>query len=249
MLDWLLKDEVQKSVDAFCYAQEREIGEDRLTISDWETIANIRDFLRSFFLLTKETEGNTATLGLILPAIDHLMQEFEDNEILYREAGDEHMVGCLDAGWKKMKKYYLKTGRSAAYIAATVLDPTCKWVYFESAWEANWVRTGKKQLVDFWKAHYQSKAVCIPTALPAEKPELSVLKRWKKSHLPAQSDSSIDELDLYLSSSVLGDTAIENALDWWLEPAQRRTFPNLSIMAIDLLSIPAKRTSNESNGR
>ena len=32
----------------------------------------------------------------------------------------------------------------------------------------------------------------------------------------------------------------ETSLSWWLEEVQRRTYPNLSRFAIDILSIPAK---------
>ena len=32
---------------------------------------------------------------------------------------------------------------------------------------------------------------------------------------------------------------VKDALAWWLEPTQRLMYPNLSLMAIDILSIPA----------
>jgi len=142
----------------------------------------MQDFLQTFFLVTKETEGCETTLGLILPAMDHLLQEFENVQRFYHDEGNTLMVECIDAGWNKMKKYYERTERSPAYLAATVLDPSCKWLYFENVWEAHWVMTGKKKLVDFWKVHYQSKAVIIPRAEALERPKISVLSSWKRSH-------------------------------------------------------------------
>jgi hypothetical protein len=32
---------------------------------------------------------------------------------------------------------------------------------------------------------------------------------------------------------------------WWLEPTQRKTYPNFSIMALDILSIPAMSAEPE----
>jgi hypothetical protein len=37
----------------------------------------------------------------------------------------------------------------------------------------------------------------------------------------------------------------KKARDWWLEPPQRKLYPNISIMAIDLLSIPAMSAEPE----
>jgi hAT family C-terminal dimerisation region len=49
--------------------------------------------------------------------------------------------------------------------------------------------------------------------------------------------SDDDEYEAYLAQSNTQTT--ESALNWWLLNAQRQTWPRLSQMAIDLLSIPA----------
>lgn len=38
---------------------------------------------------------------------------------------------------------------------------------------------------------------------------------------------------------------IQDGYSWWLEPAQQKMYPNLSKMAIDLLSIPAMSAEPE----
>ena len=52
-----------------------------------------------------------------------------------------------------------------------------------------------------------------------------------------------DEYTRYCDSPTLPE--IHDARQWWLEPTQRRNFPNLSIMALNLLSIPAMSAEPE----
>ena len=36
--------------------------------------------------------------------------------------------------WYKLEKYYKHTDDTIVYVAATVLNPICKWHYFERRW-------------------------------------------------------------------------------------------------------------------
>ena len=51
-----------------------------------------------------------------------------------------------------------------------------------------------------------------------------------------------DEYEVYCREPVV---MISNPLKWWLESAQRRRFPNLSLMAIDILSISPMSAETE----
>ena len=48
-----------------------------------------------------------------------------------------------------------------------------------------------------------------------------------------------DEYEVYCREPVM---TVQDSLKWWLESAQRRRFPNLSLMFIDILSIAAMST-------
>jgi hypothetical protein len=53
-----------------------------------------------------------------------------------------------------------------------------------------------------------------------------------------QQDEEIDdEYDRYCGEPVV--LGIKEEVYWWLEPTQRKRFPHLSKIAIDILSIPA----------
>jgi hypothetical protein len=60
----------------------------------------------------------------------------------------------------------------------------------------------------------------------------------------AQIDVDFDELDQYLSTPTVTNLSLK-PISWWLEPTQQSTFPNLSRMAIDILSIPAMSAEPE----
>jgi hypothetical protein len=52
-----------------------------------------------------------------------------------------------------------------------------------------------------------------------------------------------DKYQRYIRTLPYND--FENAIKWWSDPKQRRDFPNLSKMALDILSILAMATSSE----
>lgn len=56
-----------------------------------------------------------------------------------------------------------------------------------------------------------------------------------------QSRNMQSEFQRFIDSPVdsIGFTASHAVLDWWLEPCQRRTYPRLYRMAVDILSTPA----------
>lgn len=51
-----------------------------------------------------------------------------------------------------------------------------------------------------------------------------------------------DEFTVFINQD---DIAVTNAITWWLEEAQQRTFPRLSRMAVDVLSAPAMSAGSE----
>jgi hypothetical protein len=52
----------------------------------------------------------------------------------------------------------------------------------------------------------------------------------------------VDECKQYCAAPIIN---IDDAIAWWLEPTQQKTFPNLSKMHLDYLSIPAMSAEPE----
>ena len=66
-------------------------------------------------------------------------------------------------------------------------------------------------------------------------------KKWYKDRKRAQ--APIDEYDRFVQSEIVCD--IEDPRRWWLEETQQKVYPNLSKMALDMLSIPAMSAEPE----
>jgi hypothetical protein len=95
-------------------------------------------------------------------------------------------------------------------------------------------------MLNFWLSSYKSTAieVLIPT-LKDSKPT-NTFQQWQQKK---EKRVDIDEYQRYILSPVL--QAVTDPRAWWLEPTQRKTYPALSIMALDILSIPAMSAEPE----
>jgi hypothetical protein len=120
MLDCALRTSVCIGIESFC-SEDAKIEPNRLSAIDWNTIKQIRRFLKGFYDTTTKTEGRDATIDKILPGMDFLLSKYEEGMSEYKD--NEYMMPCLQNGWDKLNKYYSMTDRSPVYIAAMVLVP------------------------------------------------------------------------------------------------------------------------------
>lgn len=155
------------------------------------------------------------------------------------------MGPCCNSGWKKLDKYYTLTGNTPVYVTSVVLDPTQKWTYFEESWgleHPEWLVEWKEKVEDFWASTYRMKdneTDFIPSSSPKLSDNLYV------AHLQSKKLTKVakDEYARYLSLPPVDD--VRDPRSWWLEPTQQKLYPNLSKMALDLLTIPAMSADAE----
>lgn len=155
-------DKIKDALQSFIF-NEKELANDVLTASDWETLLNIRNFLQPFYEATKFCEGRKATINRVLPVLDFLLEKYEEGGAQY--ADDEYMKLSIDSGWLKLQEYWNRTDRAPVYIAAMVLDPTEKWAYFERRWKPEWVTEAKLTMQRLW--HSYSSMTVAPIRLAA----------------------------------------------------------------------------------
>ena len=251
MLDWSIK-RLKPAIIAVTN-EESDLAKDLLTAEEWKTLDYIRDFLQNFYDATKATEGHGATLKEVLSTLDFLADIFEDAIVEF--ADHAFMWESLQAGFTKLLKYWNKTDRSPAYIAAIVLDPTVKWQHFDT-WDPQWRPDMRSTMKQFWETQYRSS-----TGLSSYSPTTQVSStaktqnkyfEWKErqrrlqSTANSQSAFNDDEYSRYCNSEplVLEEEGV-TALDYWLKPIQRSRLPLLSKMAIDIHSIPAMAAEPE----
>ena len=240
MLDWAIQR--LKIAIITVTNEESDLRKDVLTAEEWKTLEHIRDFLQNFHDATKAMEGHRATLDQVISNMDFLAKVFDDAVQEFRT--HEFMRESLQSGYTKLLKYWNKTKRSPAYIAAIVLDHTVKWEYFHD-WDPKWQPNMKAKLEQFWETKYRSStglATYTPLVLVQETDKKYY--QWKNK----KRDHKVrDELDQYCVDPMIlaEDLDGRRVLDWWLEPKQRIQFPLLSRMAIDIYSISAVSSEAE----
>jgi len=236
--------QLRKAIDMYCFTNKPALDNDTLTDEDWDNLEKLKKFLEYYIDATQATEGRFATLDLILPTMDFLLEQLEAGREDPQYTRDQFIYPCIDAGWNKLEKYYNLTGRSCAFTAAVVCCPQFKWQYFTEAaeWPEDWVEITRKEVSEYWKKEYRN--ITIPE-LPPNIPETedgprkreNSFRKWQKQKRVTPAIQ--DEYEQYINSPLLDVDEKFDPRTWWLEPTQRRTYPNLSKMALDLLSIPA----------
>ena len=109
-------------------------------------------------------------------------------------------------------------------------------------WKRECIPRAIENVRTLWRKQYKDKASIVhQSAKSTEEPDEFDL--WERDQ---STFSQIgDEFDSFIDGNpvLLGER--ETSLSWWLEEVQRRTYPNLSQFAIDILSIPAMSAEPE----
>ena len=82
---------------------EPKLDIDRLSAADWIHLTQMRDFLKSFYEVTKLCEGREATIDTVVPIPDFLLHKYDDETL--NQIGNTHMEEALESGRKKLQKY------------------------------------------------------------------------------------------------------------------------------------------------
>ncbi|KID59208.1 Ribonuclease H-like protein, partial [Metarhizium hybridum] len=244
MVEWALRPKIRQAVTIFC-AQEPALQDDTLTQPDWLTLAEIHKFLEPFYDATVANEGIGDSISDVLPTMDYLLHHIEAAKTATTLP---HLATMMETAWAKLADYYELTEDSPVYSAATVLNPSLKWAYMERTWEdkLEWIEKAKERVGQLWRETYKSTSSC-PILRPSPPQDcttkrLNGYKMWMKEQKSTIFNKDDDEYEVYCREPVM---TVSDPLKWWLEPAQRRRFPNLSLMAIDILSIPPMSTETE----
>ena len=248
MIVWALKGGIKAAIQAYC-ADEPELQKDLLLPQDWKTLADICRFLSVFYDTTKATEGSKHSVERVIPTMDYLLSHYEQSSTQYSR--NDFMKPCIETGWSKLREYYQKTDDTPLYTAAVVLDPSWKWTYFDEHWadtHPEWIPIARRNVSNLWNTQYKSISATpnLRKDSPPKKPvENQFLLWYNKRAISSTNATIIDEYALYCGEALVDIEALKTPLEWWLDPIQRRRFPHLSLMALDILSIPAMSAATE----
>lgn len=174
------------------------------------------------------------------------MQELYSSE----ETRDPHMVHCIDMGWFVLNKYYALSDQTPVYAAALLLDPSKRRKYIERNWRVSWqapaIAAAQKLWLDEYKTAAIPESLWVPPDVPSSRRQRNELDELLSDI--AVTGPIVDDADDFETFVNAPPTRITGSpLEWWLHRDQRKAYPRLSRMAIDLLSIPPESSDVESH--
>ncbi|OJT11999.1 hypothetical protein TRAPUB_11453 [Trametes pubescens] len=250
------------AVDTLCSRREHSLRVFELSPEEWTIMQELCDMLEVFKDATLYFSRDTPNLAMVIPAMDHI-----DNLLTTQTRAFSPLSlpisGALRLAKKTLNQYYKLFDMSVTYRIAMIMHPGHKMRYFENAhWPAGWLKTACKLVREEYDSFYLNQDAADDSddggmdnnndeeaameAQPSRKhkraePSTVDIKLPLGAnifdHLPSMAglgnSDDLDELDCYLSAPT---EKINDALTWWVE--RRRTYPKLSCMALDYLSIP-----------
>ncbi|KAJ6436675.1 hypothetical protein O9K51_10794 [Purpureocillium lavendulum] len=237
--------EKSSEIDSYSKQYLDDLESDYLSPQDWERLRTILEFLKPFHRATKATEGDAATIDRVLFMMDILVQHFKTS--LEKYESDVFFGPRILRSRLAFDKYYLKTEDSPYYAAAMILHPSRRIGYLKHSWDKRWVRPAVQAVKQLWCDFKAQDHTSLPVSRdnavcsPAGSLEAFDLIAERLRNFPRP--QSRDEYEEYTSEpAILIDVP---ALQWWLDAQQRKRWPKLSQLAVNILSIPAMSAEAE----
>ncbi|KAI8404626.1 hypothetical protein FOFC_16121 [Fusarium oxysporum] len=241
----------QSQIKQFLLDYDKEINDNILNSSDWDYLERTYRFLHPFASATLWAEGKNSTLSQILTIMDGLLRHYEKNKEHYSkpETFDRRILHSIEMGWFILDKYYTMTEDAPVYAAALLLDPSKRIRYIERHWPESWHENAIAGVRTIWE-EYKTQ----PETGPAESvDEVSASQKRQPNEWDALLEElevtedlgdSMDDLEDFIKATPIKISG--SPLQWWCHKDQRKTYPQLSRMAIDILSIAPESADPES---
>ncbi|KAF5309387.1 hypothetical protein D9619_012291 [Psilocybe cf. subviscida] len=231
--------EYREVIDAITDERDMKMRKYELDDTEWKIAEELRDILLVFKDATLFFSRANSSLANVIPSMDLI-----DEKLATAAADDSEYSLAIRASAtvakRLMNKYYSATDLSEVYRISMVLHPRHKLQYFKKAgWTDAWIADAKKLVVDAYELKYKTYSAPLG-ACPQKKKAASLTKSKSKGNMfddhpglaPLTSEAG-DEIERYL---LAGCEDVKDGLMWWYE--HRHTYPRLSRMARDYLSIP-----------
>ena len=225
-----------------------------LTAHDWGVVTDYMEVLKPLKEATKRLEGrggefNFGSIAEVIPVFEYLLlvlearlQQFERVPFdAHAEAPEDHLPTNLSNALIKAREYYTKLDSSPAYYAATILHPRLKH-YCDTAWaeKPDWLELNNSNFRTLWAAY---KSLLRPRHTRAPPIQPNNIDDAIDGLIDPQQGNTCGEEDeyerwkRYEPMAAKGSDAALNPVKYWVELRDR--YPNLSKLALDVLSIPA----------
>ena len=240
----------QTQIKAFMSDREQLLQDIKLTTDDWELLGKAHAFLQPFAGLTLVGEGEKSSISQVLSAMDALLKHYEQEKEIYSnpKTQDSKMLHSIDMGWFLLDKYYHKTDEAPIYAAALLLDPMNRAAYLWQNWPNSWVEPAIASASKLFKNSYKhTPSIDVENSSsepPSKRPrnKLDGLKDSLKVKRVAMNNG--DDFRSFVEGEPI-EIGDYTPLEWWCRPEQRARYPQLSKMAIAILSISPESAEAE----
>jgi hAT family C-terminal dimerisation region len=233
--------ELRNFIQIFCDERHPLLSDDTLSHDEWQQLVAVKDILKPFWESTLRMERRTVTIAMVIPQLEFLSFKYREVIAKYATEREIHVVQAANLGLSKLEKYYSEIKELPAYLAAVALDPCRKFQFFESStWSARDVKNAKDHVINLWERQYKRNDLRHGSPIPEPEREQDEYDKWdsKKRRL-----TKGDELEQYLAEPTELTSGEPNYLEWWYQ--KRDIWPQLSRMALDILSIPSMSADAE----
>jgi hypothetical protein len=124
-------------------------------------------------------------------------------------------------------------------MAALLLHPSHRLSYVKRNWKPKWIKNLLPKVKQYWEVNYKGQVPAGQEEIGADKG--SAFLTWHRRQASARHMK--DEFDSFINGGDIDITV--PAFEWWLQPGLAKTFPNLSRMAVDILSVPSMSAEPE----
>ncbi|RPA94688.1 hypothetical protein L873DRAFT_1568343, partial [Choiromyces venosus 120613-1] len=251
MLDRFLENE--QVVEQFI-SRHPELSLDRLSSSEWAELREVRGILGTFLDCIQSVEERPAgTLYDFIPQLDFLAGKYR--AVSENLPSNAQVYINAQKGLEKLMESSRMAWKVPACVAAVALDPRCKWDYFvygvqhgECTSEA--VEQAKVEVRKLWEREYKKPETASSSPMPMAIDEGSGSSSGDidSSAKPVRGFQNDfhgwlekrrrvcgDQYDRFSKAPL--DPSVEDPFEYWW--AQGPTDPEISVMGLDIFSIPA----------
>jgi hypothetical protein len=199
------------------------------------------------------TEGGRVTLDKVLTTMDILKLHYSKTlGSLSTTKTNQNLRARVVRSHTKFEEYYAKLFSTPLYATAVILHPSCRTRYCEAIWSKETYDKALWQAKQFWeKYRREAPPIVSYDERLSQRDRLDESKdldafdcleaQLQEQYLRPQSQ---DELDNYLAEVSYG-LKVGDPIQWWLGNGQVKRWPQLSLFAVNILSIPAMSNKPE----
>jgi hypothetical protein len=253
MLSTALEDNVQNAINKYTqkWSQEENGGldkKDTLSTSNWIELRMIAEFLEAFKGATDYMQGRQATLERVLESLE-ILGDYFDESLNMGKKYSKDLQNRITRAYEKFKTYSYKVETSPLYAAARIFAPQLRTEWLKDIIDGQeiWKEDGKttfKRVEALWRQHIADLPASAIRSSENESSKkesktekLDRFQQLRRKHYESRRPQSQDEFENYCSETPSYGLEV-TPLEWWMQGQQQKRWPRLSLLALEVLSIP-----------